>query len=270
MKLNTHRRLTVTCPLGLGLAAALAVLTGGRSIAAETQLELVHPQSDDQGHYVSPARSVRVTVFGLVSPRNGIRTVAVNGKQAALFHGRYRPWGDSADEHALEFRASVRLRPTTVLTISIEDGSGAATRVAFEPDADAAIGRLRELVAQQPENARAHDRLGNGLRDRNLIEDAVAEYRRAIELDPDSVDPRVHLSKALFARHEREQAMSELEKAVEVDPNSAMAWVDLGLAHIKVTGNVEEALRCFRRYLELEPSGSTADKIRRYIEATTG
>jgi tetratricopeptide (TPR) repeat protein len=270
MKLKTYRRLILAWPLGLGLAAALAVAPSSRIIAAETQLELVHPQSDDQGHYVNPTRSIRLTVFGLVSPRNGIRNIAVNGKQAALFHGRFEPWGASADEHALEFRASVRVRPTTELTISIEDGTGAATRFVLQPDAEAATARLRELVSEEPENARAHDRLGNALRDRGLIEDAVSEYRKAIELDPDSVDPRVHLSRALFARQEREQAMSELEKAVEVDPDSPMAWVDLGLAHIKVTGNIEEALRCFRRYLELEPSGSTADKIRRYVEATTG
>jgi len=268
MKLRTYSRLILALSLGVGLMVALAIPGGSKVSAAEIGVELTHPQSDDQGHYVGASYWIRVTVFGLLSHDDGIRTVTVNGKEATLFHGRYQPWGQTADDHALEFRASVRLRPTTKLVISAQGGSGETTRVVFQADADATIARLRRLVAEGSGNARAHDRLGNALTDRGMVDEGIDEFRKALELDPESVESRVQLSKALLARHEREQAMSELRKAVEIDPNSAMAWVHLGLAHLKLTGNTQEALRCFRRYLELEPSSTTADKIRRYVEAT--
>ena len=49
---------------------------------------------------------------------------------------------------------------------------------------DLAIEKFRKQVALAPNDANAHDSLGEGLMKKGMIKEALAEYNRALEIDP--------------------------------------------------------------------------------------
>jgi tetratricopeptide (TPR) repeat protein len=231
------------------------------------QLELVHPQSDDAGHYVGFTQVTNATIFGTVAPAENVKEIVVNDRAAQLFPGELVPFGAPDGARSLEFRATVELEPKSKINITIRGVDGETARVALEPDADAVIARLRDLVKQNPHSARDRCRLGGALRDSGKLEEAIAEFRESLNENMSCVNTRVSLGLALVQIGRPEDALKEFTLATDTVPDFAMAWLNLGLVHARFTRNTAEAIRCFKRYLELEPNSSIADKVRRYIEA---
>jgi Flp pilus assembly protein TadD len=258
-----------------GLIVLLVAMAAPGSSAAQTAkgdgflVELAHPQSDDQGHYVRVSHLTRATVFGLAAPADKVAEVSVNGRAARLFPARMLPFGATADTEAVEFRATIEVHPETTLTVAIRDASNAVHRRSLEPDAEATVSRLRQLATESPDDPRSHCRLGTALKDGNRLKEAVDEFTAGLERKSDCAYMRVELGRALVAIGRPEDAIREFALATEIDPHDPMAWLNLGLVHARYTRNTSEAVRCFRRYLELEPSSSIADKIRRYLDRTS-
>jgi tetratricopeptide (TPR) repeat protein len=122
-------------------------------------------------------------------------------------------------------------------------------------------------VKQYPDAARERCRLGGALRDAGRLEEAVDEFRGSLERNMSCVNTRVSLGIALVGLGRPEEALKEFSLATDTMPDYAMAWLNLGLVHARFTRNSAEAVRCFQRYLELEPDSTIADKVRRYISA---
>ncbi len=258
--------------LAIGLTVLLVTIAGPTNSAAQGTtpdaflVELIHPQSDDQGHYVRVPHLTRATVFGLAAPADEVAEVSVNGRAARLFPARMLPFGAAADAEAVEFRATIEVRPETTLTVTVRDASGALYHRSLEPDAEATVSRLRQLAAENPDDPRSRCRFGNALKDENRLREAIDEFAAGLERKSDCAYMRVELGRAFLAIGRQEDAIREFALATEIDPQDTMAWLNLGLAHARYTRNTSEAARCFQRYLELEPSSSIADKIRRYLE----
>ncbi len=260
--------------MGMTASSIAALLAGvliqnpalaGAPTADGYSVELIHPQSDDQGHYVSVPYLTRTTVFGAVGPGGEVRAVTVNGKKARVFPARMPPFGVAAETPALEFRATLQIRPTSAIEVVVESGTGVESSWSAEANTRATISRLRQLAVDNPDDARGRCRLGNALKDQNRLNEAIAEFREALARRSDCAYMRVELGRALLAVGRPEEAIGEFAMATEIDPDDAMAWLNLGLVHARYTPNTAEAARCFRRYLALEPSSSTADKVRRYL-----
>ena len=66
------------------------------------------------------------------------------------------------------------------------------------------IGSDSEL---KPDHADAHNNLGNVLKERGKLQDAVIAYRRALALTPDHVDAYVNLGITLIALGRRVEAL---------------------------------------------------------------
>ncbi len=229
-------------------------------------LELIHPQSDDQGHYVRLPQPTRATVFGLIAPADRVSAVAVNGRKARLFRADMPPFHTSEETPSVEFRVTLEVRPETTLNVVIEADGAAATHVSLKPDTEATMARLRELASGDPNDPRAHCRLGNALKDDDQLQEAIVEFHAVLEMKSECVYTRVELARALLAMGHVDEAIKEFSLATDIDPEEAMPWLNLGLVHARYTRNTDEAARCFGRYLELEPSSSIADKIRRYLD----
>ncbi|MBM3475921.1 MAG: tetratricopeptide repeat protein [Armatimonadetes bacterium] len=253
----------------LTVAMAFAVLVGNGTIAGANgfQVELVHPQSDSQGHYVGFPQVNNATVFGTLAPAGKVKAVTVDDQAAQLFPGQLAPFGAAADTPCLEFRATVELGPKSKIAIAIQGADGGTTRITLEPNADAVVQALRDAVRERPDSARDRCRLGGALRDSGKLEEAVDEFRESLKQNMSCVNTRVSLGIALVQLGRAEDALKEFAVATDTVPDYAMAWLNLGLVHARFTRNTGEAVRCFKRYLELEPNSSIADKIGRYIES---
>ena len=260
-------RLAAVCTVVVVTACALMAGSAGVARADGFQVELIHPQSDAEGHYVGLTQVTNATLFGVVAPAAKVREVTVNDRAAQLFPGQIAPFGAAENAASLEFRATVELGPKSKVTVTVKGTDGETARFALEPNAAAVVEALREAVQQHPDSARDRCRLGGALRDSGKLEEAVDTFRDSLKQNMSCVNTRVSLGIALVQLGRPEDALKEFGVAADAVPDYAMAWLNLGLVHARFTRNTAEAVRCFKRYLELEPNSSIADKIRRYIDS---
>ena len=133
---------------------------------------------------------------------------------------------------------------------------------------------LRQLTAEEPDNAVYHINLGAALYWMGRYEEAEAEYRRALELEPDNAAYHNSLGATLNAMQRCAEAEAEARRAVDLAPDNAKYHDDLGTT-LQWMGRYEEAEAETRRALELEPDnakyhnslGATLHAMKRYEEA---
>jgi tetratricopeptide (TPR) repeat protein len=128
--------------------------------------------------------------------------------------------------------------------------------------------QAEELYAQairlDPSLAIAYTNLGNIRFRRGDEAGAESLYRRAIEVDPDQPEAHYNLGYVMLERGDARVATGFFERALLGDPrfsdahfNLAMAWEQLG--------ERARARPHWRRYLELEPTGTWSDVAREHL-----
>ena len=82
----------------------------------------------------------------------------------------------------------------------------------------------RAAVSSEVDDAEAHFKLGNALKDQGKLEEAIAAYREAIRLKPDFADAHKNLGNALANQEKLEEAITEYRKARDdAEPGSNLA-----------------------------------------------
>ena len=87
----------------------------------------------------------------------------------------------------------------------------------------------QDVVAQRPNNPRAHNNLGIALADRGQVDEAIAHYRKALEIKPDYAEAHNNLGIALAGRGQVDEAIAHYRKALEIKPDYAEAHYNLGM-----------------------------------------
>lgn len=93
------------------------------------------------------------------------------------------------------------------------------------------------------------------------FQQAIEHYQRYLAINPSNGDVRTDMGIAYFERGDIETAISQFNKAIETNPQHAKAWFNLGFVSDRA-GKKEEAIRAWKRYLELEQNGPSADYVR--------
>jgi tetratricopeptide (TPR) repeat protein len=122
---------------------------------------------------------------------------------------------------------------------------------------DEAIAACRKAITIDPKNAKAHNNLGNALRDKGLVDEAIAAHRQAIALDPKLAAAHTNLGNALRDKGQVDEAIACLKKAIAIDPKDALAHNSLGAA-LAAKGKVDEAIACLKKAIELDPKYAQA------------
>jgi arylsulfatase A-like enzyme/Flp pilus assembly protein TadD len=154
-----------------------------------------------------------------------------------------------------------------------------------EPDIDAAIKMLREIITQDPTVIDAWTTLGNAYGRQGDYEQAIVALQKALELNPTYDVAVIELARAYRAIDKPREALTAYElylksdpkdagvhyqmaqtyldlgdlasaerachQVLELDPMIAAAQVDLGVIHYK-RGRVDEALRAFDAALKVK------------------
>ncbi|HEX5325389.1 MAG TPA: tetratricopeptide repeat protein [Acetobacteraceae bacterium] len=178
-------------------------------------------------------------------PRRVSRTAAELRRLHALGmtearNGRYA--------EALEaFRAAARVAP----------GQGglhylAGTALARLMRWDDAIAEYRIELAINPQHAGSMVAIGRVLARRGQITQAIDWLSRAVAVAPEDAAALRTLAGYLLAEQRHHEAIEALDRALRIDPASAAGWSARGVIDVQL-GQVEAALSCFRRALELDP-----------------
>jgi len=120
-----------------------------------------------------------------------------------------------------------------------------------------------------PEDAKAHCRLGIAKSSLGKREDAIDHFQRAITLDPRYDEPHLHLGILWLDQARYQQSQFELETAERLNPKNYLAHGYLGLLHMN-QGHLQAAETHLRAALRLNPNDAVAqENLKRVLQAET-
>lgn len=136
-----------------------------------------------------------------------------------------------------------------------------------EVSPEEAIAGYREILAAEPENAMARNRLANTLSEEKRLEEAVVEYRRLIADSEIDFSGFENLAAALLLLGRNEEALDVTSLAIaEADWNPT--FMTLRGEALEKVGRLEEALEVYSRAIELDDvadsywrRGAVAEKL---------
>jgi hypothetical protein len=95
---------------------------------------------------------------------------------------------------------------------------------------------------------------------------AAISFRKALNLKQDSVEAKVGLGISLVRSDSSYREASKLlEDALKDQPSNAQGWLCLGIAR-QMTQQDKKAVDAYKRYLSLEPTGSSANEVRETLK----
>ncbi len=92
---------------------------------------------------------------------------------------------------------------------------------------DKQIAALRAALAVSPDNVLLRLHLAETLHDKNLPQEAIAEYQLILRLAPDSAEAHAALGTLFYEQNHIQQALPHLQRAIELNPKDARTLVTL-------------------------------------------
>ena len=143
--------------------------------------------------------------------------------------------------------------------VSWEEGFGTARKFA------------EKALELDPELSEAHASMGHvawtTLRD---PEESERHYRKALECAPGNAHAHYLYADLLMNWDRNEEALKHMEEALVLDPLSPRVNTEMGNALFWGLGDVEGALRCFRRAREIDPQHPWGQSTVGYVMAFAG
>ena len=127
---------------------------------------------------------------------------------------------------------------------------------------DDAIRRYGYALRLSPYSAEIHNNLGNALKRKGKMRLAIEHFKKAAALSSDWLAPRNNLGLAYAALGRYDLAIREYREALRIDPDSADVYCNLGSLYFYRLRDVEGAVRCWQRMLQLAPDHPQAQRIR--------
>jgi tetratricopeptide (TPR) repeat protein len=130
---------------------------------------------------------------------------------------------------------------------------------------DEAEALYRAAIKHDPWLAIVYTNLGNIRFRRGDEEQAERLYRCALEIEPVQPEAQYNLGYMMLHRGHPETAIRFFTGAIESDNRFADAFFNLAMAHEQL-GDTAAARRSWKRYLELEPTGTWAEIARQHLK----
>jgi tetratricopeptide (TPR) repeat protein len=127
-----------------------------------------------------------------------------------------------------------------------------------------AVKKYEAILRTHPDHVDAMVNLGNALLELGSPEKAEEHYRDALALDPDHVEANYNLANLFDERGELPNALLFFRKALQEDPEFADAHFNLARV-LDALDKKQAAREHWLCYLELEPHGEWAERVRRRL-----
>ena len=111
---------------------------------------------------------------------------------------------------------------------------------------------LRKAIALCPNEAVLHSNLGNVLKDRGRLPDAIASYEQALRLNPAHADAHYNLGLALTKAEKWTEGIESYKRAIANNSAFADAYYNLGNA-LRELGTVADAIEAYRHAIRYKP-----------------
>jgi tetratricopeptide (TPR) repeat protein len=225
------------------------------------------------GDVARAIKSIRVSLPSVARPLSELR-IASDGKQVTVrtAEGKYEP---VSGQMVMDFEVR-ELHDDVVRLLRPAAGRDRA-RSAYElylqasqldedPETmDEAEALYRAALKHDPWLAIVYTNLGN-IRFRRADEvQAEKLYRAALDIEKTQPEAQYNLGYMMLHRGEPQLSVTYFEGAIASDPRFADAYFNLAMAY-EQGGDIQRARGCWRRYLELEPTGTWAEIARQHLK----
>ena len=128
-----------------------------------------------------------------------------------------------------------------------------------------ALPHLERAVALAPDKWAYRFNLANAVGQLGQWDRAIKEYRGALTIFPSDYATQYNLALAIYKKGDAAASIPEFEKAIALAPSEASFHFSLAMA-LEKAGRVSDALREYRQFLDMDPLGSDAAKVKAHIE----
>jgi len=125
------------------------------------------------------------------------------------------------------------------------------------------------LIELDPNDARAHKRLGRALGAQGKVSEGIAHLQKAIALKPDEDEPHYDLASIYLRLGRMPEAFNEFREVVRLNPRDYQALGSLGIICVQA-GKLEEGAAYFQQALQVNPDDPMAQKYVDMIRARQG
>jgi len=123
----------------------------------------------------------------------------------------------------------------------------------------------RRAIELDPWLAIAYTNLGNICFRRGEEAEAEKLYNKALLIDVEQPEAQYNLGYVMLERGEADLAIGHFRGAIKHDPRFADAYFNLAMAY-EQTGRADDARPCWRKYLDIEPTGTWAEIAKRHLQ----
>ncbi|HUO07214.1 MAG TPA: tetratricopeptide repeat protein [Phycisphaerae bacterium] len=124
---------------------------------------------------------------------------------------------------------------------------------------DEAITALRQAAALRPDRAAIHYNLGLALKEKGQLAESIDAFRESLRLNSRNPPAQHHLAAALQGRGQLNEAILAYRAAIAIQPNYPSAYNNLGNALLEAgNDHVDEAIAAFGGALALKPDFAEA------------
>jgi tetratricopeptide (TPR) repeat protein len=108
--------------------------------------------------------------------------------------------------------------------------------------------------------------LGNRYFDTHQRDKAIEAYAKALELDPNNPDVLTDQGVMYSETTQYEKAIANFQKAQAIDPKHLPSLLNLGMLYAQYLKDYDQAIKTWKRVIEIAPTTVQAAKAHAYIE----
>ncbi|MDA1054461.1 MAG: tetratricopeptide repeat protein [Planctomycetota bacterium] len=183
--------------------------------------------------------------------------------EAERFRNEYRYKGAiGAIREALRIdpeskRAREKLDAIVAVQAKLDEGWFRALHLISQQQVTEAIAQLKDILANKPDHAGAHGRLGTLHAMQGEKELAEQHLKEVAKDDPNDAYGEGMLGWLAYLDSRPEDALEHYRQALEIEPRYAKLFYQMGLARARLN-RMPEAISSFQKSLEIDPNGIDA------------
>jgi tetratricopeptide (TPR) repeat protein len=137
-------------------------------------------------------------------------------------------------------------------------------------DDTAVVKLLQDEAEQDPRSPGPALKLANYLYDRQRFEQAITWYQKAVALDPSNVNALTDLGTSYYNTGRPQEALREFRRSLEINPKHEQTLFNCIIVNLEGTQDLRAAQQAWDRLHALNPSYPGLDRLKQNIDAARG
>lgn len=123
----------------------------------------------------------------------------------------------------------------------------------------------RDILKNDPKNARAATELANRLYDAGRYSEAIVYYRQALAVDPKNIAVSTDLATAIWYTGDADGALAQFGQSLAIDPTHAQTLFNVGIVKSQGKNDSKGAVEAWEKLLAANPGYPEAERVRRLL-----